>query len=47
VKRFPAETLPDDFAARQLTDTGYAARQAKDMLKKLWPDLGIEAPVTV
>lgn len=47
VKRFLADKLPDDFAARQLADTGYAARQAKDMLKKLWPDLGPEAAVTV
>ncbi len=46
-KRFCAETMPDDFAARQLTDTGYAARQASAMLKRLWPDLGPEAPVKV
>jgi CRISPR-associated endonuclease Csn1 len=47
VKRFLAETLPDDFAARQLNDTGYAARQAKDMVKRLWPDVGVDAPVSV
>jgi len=28
VKRFLAETMPEDFANRQLTDTGYGARQA-------------------
>lgn len=47
VKRFLAETLPDDFAARQLNDTGYAARQAIGLLKKLWPDAGPTAPVMV
>lgn len=47
VKRFLAEKLPDDFTARQLNDTGYAARQAMGFLKKLWPDAGIEAPVAV
>ncbi len=47
VKRFLADTMPDDFASRQLNDTGYAARQAIGMLKRLWPDVGIEAPVTV
>jgi CRISPR-associated endonuclease Csn1 len=47
VKRFLAESIPDDFAARQLTDTGYAARQAMEQLRRLWPDLGPEAPVTV
>jgi CRISPR-associated endonuclease Csn1 len=47
VKRFLAETMPDDFASRQLNDTGYAARQAIAMLRRLWPDVGIEAPVTV
>ncbi len=39
--------LPDDFASRQLNDTGYAARQAVEFLKLLWPDRGSEAPVTV
>lgn len=46
-KRFCALTMPDDFAARQLTDTGYAARLASAMLKRLWPDFGPEAPVKV
>ncbi|MBV8971696.1 MAG: type II CRISPR RNA-guided endonuclease Cas9 [Sphingomonadaceae bacterium] len=40
VRRFVAETMPDDFAARQLVDTGYAARQAVGLLKRLWPDVG-------
>lgn len=40
VKRFLAETLPDDFANRQLTDTGYAAKQAVASLKRLWADAG-------
>lgn len=47
VKRFVVETLPDDFASRQLNDTGYAARQSVALLKRLWPDVGPEAPVTV
>ena len=47
VKRFLAETMPDDFAARQLNDTGYSARQAIALLKRLWPDVGPEAPVNV
>ncbi|HVY91023.1 MAG TPA: type II CRISPR RNA-guided endonuclease Cas9 [Hyphomonadaceae bacterium] len=47
VRRFLAETMPDDFAARQLADTGYAARQAIAFLRRLWPDLGPDAPVTV
>ena len=41
------EPLPNDFASRQLNDTGYAARQAVTFLKRLWPDAGPEAPVTV
>lgn len=41
------EDIPDDFAARQLTDTGYAARQAVAFLKRLWPDEGPTAPVRV
>lgn len=40
VKRFLAETMPDDFTSRQLTDTGYAARQAVTLLKRLWADVG-------
>lgn len=47
VKRFMAESMPDDFAARQLNDTGYAARQVVAQLMRLWPDVGPEAPVTV
>lgn len=47
VKRFLAESMPDDFASRQLNDTGYAARQAVAFLKRLWPDVGLEAPVKV
>lgn len=47
-KRFcREEPLPDDFASRQLNDTGYAARQAVDFLKRLWPDVGPKAPVNV
>jgi CRISPR-associated endonuclease Csn1 len=46
-KRFVAESMKDDFAARQLNDTGYAARQALTMLKRLWPDIGPAAPVNV
>ena len=47
VRRFLAQSMPDDFASRQLNDTGYAARQAVSFLKRLWPDVGPEAPVTV
>ncbi len=47
VKRFVAPSMPDDFATRQLNDTGYAAREAVAFLKRLWPDVGPEAPVTV
>jgi CRISPR-associated endonuclease Csn1 len=47
VKRFLARTVPDDFASRQLNDTGYAARQTVEFLKRLWPDTGPTAPVTV
>lgn len=47
-KRFCRDVpLDDSFVARQLVDTGYAARQATAFLKCLWPDLGPEAPVTV
>jgi CRISPR-associated endonuclease Csn1 len=46
-KRFCAEAMPDDFANRQLTDTSYAARQAVAFLKRLWPDEGSTARVTV
>lgn len=47
IKRFLAPSIPDDFASRQLNDTGYAAREAVAFLKKLWPDQGSEAPVKV
>jgi len=44
-KRFCREKpLEDDFTARQLTDTSFAARQAVAFLKRLWPDVGIGAP---
>jgi CRISPR-associated endonuclease Csn1 len=47
IKRFLAQAIPEGFAARQLNDTGFAARQTIDFLKRLWPDVGIEAPVNV
>ena len=47
IRRFLAPSIPEDFAARQLNDTGYAAREAVAYLKKLWPDQGPEAPVRV
>lgn len=47
VKRFLATEIPEDFANRQLTDTGYAARESVAMLKRLWPDGGPNLPVTV
>lgn len=47
IKRFLAEEIPEDFASRQINDTGYAARQATELLKRLWPDAGPEAPVRV
>lgn len=47
VRRFAATTIPADFAARQLTDTGYAARQAVGFLKILFPDLGQAGEVRV
>ena len=47
IRRFKAESIPEDFAARQLNDTGYAARETVAFLKRLWPDVGPEAPVTV
>lgn len=46
-RRFAATEIPDDFAARQLTDTGYAARQAVGFLKMLFPDLGQAGEVRV
>ena len=47
IKRFLAPSIPEDFATRQLNDTGYAAREAVAYLKKLWPDQGPEAPMRV
>ena len=47
LKRFLAEEIPDDFTNRHLTDTGYITRQARDYLKRLWPDEGIDSPVRV
>jgi CRISPR-associated endonuclease Csn1 len=41
------EPLDGDFTARQLNDTRFAARQAVACLKRLWPDVGVEAPVRV
>lgn len=35
----------DDFSQRQLADTGWAAREARDFLKRLWPDDGRPPPV--
>jgi CRISPR-associated endonuclease Csn1 len=46
-RRFAAKEIPADFAARQLTDTGYAARQAVGFLKMLFPDLGQAGEVRV
>src|SRR5215831_7603937 len=47
-KRFcREEPLDEEFKSRQLNDTGFAARQAIAFLKRLWPDVGVEAPVTV
>tara|TARA_R110000868_G_scaffold125939_3_gene332340 strand:- start:8605 stop:11715 length:3111 start_codon:yes stop_codon:yes gene_type:complete len=47
IKRFQATSMPDDFASRQLNDTRYASKQILAQLKRLWPDLGLEAPVKV
>jgi CRISPR-associated endonuclease Csn1 len=35
----------DAFSERQLADTGWAAREARDFLKRLWPDDGRAAPI--
>jgi len=40
VRRFVAEEIPKEFTARQLVDTGYAAKQAVALLKRLWADVG-------
>ena len=47
IRRFLAPSIPEEFASRQLNDTGFAAREAVAYLKKLWPDQGSEAPVKV
>lgn len=47
IRRFLAESLPEDFASRQLNDTGFAARQAVAFLKRLFPDQGPASPVRV
>jgi CRISPR-associated endonuclease Csn1 len=41
------KSLPEDFTNRQLNDTGWAAREVVKQLKRLWPDVGPTAPVTV
>ena len=40
VRRFLASSMPDDFAARQLNDTSYSARDAVAFLERLWPNQG-------
>ncbi|MBV9374229.1 MAG: hypothetical protein JO320_04080, partial [Alphaproteobacteria bacterium] len=40
-----ADADTEEFAERQLADTGWAAREARDFLKRLWPDDGSIAPV--
>jgi CRISPR-associated endonuclease Csn1 len=45
-RRF-SEPVPEDFLARQLSDSGYAARQAVSFLKVLFPDLGQAGEVRV
>ena len=47
IKRFLAPDIPENFASRQLNDTGYAAREAVAYLNKLWPDTGPDGPVRV
>lgn len=47
LKRFLSKSIPDDFAARQLNDTAYAAREAVVFLQRLWPDVGPQAHVKV
>jgi CRISPR-associated endonuclease Csn1 len=49
VRRFIKDMIDDagtdDFSNRQLADTGWSAREARDFLKRLWPDDGTIAPV--
>ncbi len=47
IRRFLARSMPDDFASRQLNDTRYASKLILAQLKRLWPDLGQNAPVNV
>lgn len=47
VKRFLAESMPEDFANRQLTDTSYAAREAVTFLKRLGSKSGAGTSVAV
>lgn len=48
MKRFMREDpLDDDFTNRQMVDTSHASRLVLNSLKRLWPDLGAAAPVTV
>lgn len=42
IRRFLATNIPEDFVARQLNDTSYAARQAVAFLKRLWPDVEVK-----
>jgi CRISPR-associated endonuclease Csn1 len=39
------DEISDDWAERQLRDTSYAAREARDFLARLWPDEGKPRPV--
>jgi CRISPR-associated endonuclease Csn1 len=45
IKDMIVEAGTEEFADRQLADTGWAARAARDFLKRLWPDDGTLAPV--
>ena len=47
IRRFLAKEIPEGFANRQLTDTGYASRQATTQLQQLWPDTGLTGDQTV
>lgn len=47
VRKFLAMEIPEDFASRQLNDTGFAARTTVASLKRLWPDAGPNSPTTV
>ena len=49
VKRFlnknVKQVIEEDWAERQLRDTSYAAREARDFIARLWPDDGKPKPV--